>query len=319
MPASLKPFWLSLAGLWLAGIAVLRLYPWPDTPGPGVAAAFLVEGSLFLALGFPAVMERLKGTWPAVLAASGLLPYCLYSLSAGVFDWRSLAALAALAAVAAFWFRAIPRHPASDLAFLALMAGISLTRLFPDLYAPVSPKLRVDFLGQMMWRRVAIAAVLLYRPMAGIDLGFLPARREWLVGLREFLYFIPLGAVLLSFTGFARFQPLQAEPLKALLIAVGIFLGMLWFVALTEEFFFRGLLQQWLSEWLRSPRAGLLLASVAFGAVHLTFRYPPLNWRFALLAAAGGIFYGRAFRCGGIRAAMVAHALVNVTWRVLFV
>jgi hypothetical protein len=32
-----------------------------------------------------------------------------------------------------------------------------------------------------------------------------------------------------------------------------------------------------------------------------------------------GWFYGRAYlKAGNIRAAMVAHALTNVTWRVLF-
>ena len=89
-------------------------------------------------------------------------------------------------------------------------------------------------------------------------------------------------------------------------------------VALSEELFFRGLLQQWLEEWTGTAWAGLLLASLAFGAVHLGFRQFP-NWKFASLAAIAGVFYGIAFRRGGgIRAAMVAHALVVTTWRTLF-
>ena len=305
--------------MWLAGVAAARFYPWPAPPPPGVAAAFLLEASLFLTLGFPAVIERLKALPPVALAISGIAPYCLYSVASGVFEWRSLAVLAALTALAAFWFRVVPRHPLTDLAFLAVVAGVSLTRLFPVLYAPAGPKLRVDFLGQMMWRRVAILSVLLYRPMPGIDLGFLPSRRQWLDGLREYLFFVPFGVALSLSTGFARFQPIKDEPLRALLVVVGTFLAMLWFLALTEEFFFRGLLQQWLAGWFSNPWAVLLLASALFGAAHLTFRYPPLNWRFALVAAAAGVFYGRAFQRGGIRAAMVSHALVNVTWRVLFV
>ena len=317
--ASLKPFWLALAAVWLAGVAAAWFYPWPAPLPPGVAAAFLLEASLFLTLGFPDVIERLKALSPIALVVSGIAPYCLYSLAAGVFEWRSLVVLAALAALAACWFRVVPRHPLADFAFLAVVAAVSLTRLFPSLYAPAGPKLRVDFLGQMMWRRVAILSVLLFRPMPGIDLGFLPSRREWLTGLKEYLFFAPFGAALSLSIGFVRFQPMKDEPLHALLVVVGIFLGMLWFVALTEEFFFRGLLQQWLAGWFSSPWAGLLLASAVFGAVHLTFRYPPLNWRFALVAAAAGFFYGRAFQRGGIRAAMVSHALVNVSWRVLFV
>ena len=319
MRASLKPFWLALAAVWLTGVAAVQFYPWPAPPPPGVAAAFLLEASLFLTLGFPVVIERLKTLSPGVLVVSGIAPYCLYSLATGVFEWRSLVVLAALAALAACWFRVLPRHPLADFAFLAVVAAVSLTRLFPGLYAPAGPKLRVDFLGHMMWRRVAILSVLLFRPMPGIDLGFLPARREWLAGLKEYLFFAPFGAALSLSTGFARFQPMKDEPLHALLVVVGTFLGFLWFVALTEEFFFRGLLQQWLAGWFSNPWTGLLLASALFGAAHLTFRYPPLNWRFALVAAAAGVFYGRAFQRGGIRAAMVSHALVNVTWRVLFV
>ena len=39
----------------------------------------------------------------------------------------------------------------------------------------------------------------------------------------------------------------------------------------------------------------------------------------ALIAAIAGWFYGRAYlRTGSIRAAMVAHALTNVTWKAFF-
>ena len=92
----------------------------------------------------------------------------------------------------------------------------------------------------------------------------------------------------------------------------------IWVVALAEEFLFRGLLQQRLSLWLRSSPAGCIMASIAFGLVHLPFgRFP--NWRFALLAGIAGLFYGRAYaKSGGIRAAMVAHALMNTCAQMLF-
>jgi uncharacterized protein len=52
--------------------------------------------------------------------------------------------------------------------------------------------------------------------------------------------------------------------------------------------------------------------------VHLPFGTFP-NWRFALIAAIAGWFYGRAYlKTGSIRAAMVAHALTNVTWKTFF-
>ena len=228
--------------------------------------------------------------------------------------------MAALAAAAAFWFHLLPRSTAADLGFLALIAGVSLSRLLPDLYGAPAPGLKMDILGELLWRRVGILAVFLFRPVEGAGFGFLPRRREWAAGVREYLYFAPAGLGLAVAIGFIRPDPPGGPWWRIALVAAGTFLGMLWFVALTEEFFFRGLLQQWLSGWLKSSLAAILLASVIFGLVHLPFRAPPLNWRFALLAAAAGFFYGRAFRAGrGIRAAMVTHALVNTTWRVFFV
>jgi len=98
-----------------------------------------------------------------------------------------------------------------------------------------------------------------------------------------------------------------------------IFLGMLWVVALGEEFFFRGLLQQWIAQWTSRPALALVVASILFGAAHLGFRGFP-NWRFALAAAVAGWFYGRAYQqAGSIRASMVTHALVVTVWRAWFV
>jgi uncharacterized protein len=57
---------------------------------------------------------------------------------------------------------------------------------------------------------------------------------------------------------------------------------------------------------------------VLFGLLHLWFRGFP-NWRFGILAAAAGLFYGRAYMTTrSVRAAMVTHALVNTAWRVFF-
>ncbi|MGH9672271.1 MAG: lysostaphin resistance A-like protein, partial [Bryobacteraceae bacterium] len=71
---------------------------------------------------------------------------------------------------------------------------------------------------------------------------------------------------------------------------------------------------QWLERWMGAT-AGLVLASAAFGAVHLGFRYFP-NWKMVVLAAAMGCFCGLAYRAtGNIRSAMVTHALVVTVYR----
>ena len=89
-------------------------------------------------------------------------------------------------------------------------------------------------------------------------------------------------------------------------------------VALAEEFAFRGITQNLLTASLRKPFVAQLVASVLFGLVHLpTGTFP--NWRYALVAAVAGWFYGRAYAEGrSIAPAMVAHTLVVVSWRLGF-
>jgi membrane protease YdiL (CAAX protease family) len=96
------------------------------------------------------------------------------------------------------------------------------------------------------------------------------------------------------------------------------FLGFLWVVALGEEFLARGLLQQWISDWTGRPGAGLAFASIAFGFTHLWYGDFP-NWKSAILTTALGWFCGKAYNeAGGIRAAMVTHALVVTVRQTLF-
>ena len=88
-------------------------------------------------------------------------------------------------------------------------------------------------------------------------------------------------------------------------------------LALAEEFLARGLLQQWISDWTGRRNLALILASTVFGFCHLWYGGFP-NWKFAIAAAVAGLFYGKAYiEAGGIRAAMVTHALVVTTWRTL--
>lgn len=245
------------------------------------------------------------------------MPYVAYAVGAGCFQTRALLAILALAGVLAFWYVAAPRHAACDAGFLVLVAGVTLVRAWTWLYPSPAPRLPMSTLGQLMWIRVGILSALVLRRPEGIGFGWWPRRTEWWIGLRYFLVFLPTGLALAWVTGFWRGTGKPLSWPETALEAGLTFLGMLWVVALSEEFFFRGLMQAWLQQWLGSARLGLATASVVFGLAHLPFRGFP-NWRFALLAAVAGCFYGRAFQVGGgIRAAMVAHALTNTVWRVL--
>lgn len=323
MHRPLGPFVLTLlAVLGVLGTAGYFYSQQQDIP-PGIAApllaAFLIEGACWVAMAFESVRERLSAARPEFwLIGAGALPYLVYSLPLGLFRLESLGAILALVAVESLWYRILPKHPLTDLGFLALLAAVLLAHWLAPLYLSPLAKPKVGILGDLMWRRTGVLAVLLLRGAPAAGFGFLPRARDWRIGSLAFLWFVPLGVGLTLFTGFARFHPRPGPWWKVSLIAAGTFIGMLWVVALVEEFFFRGLLQHWLTDWTRSATAGLAIASVLFGLVHLPFRPAP-NWRFALLAAVAGLFYGWAYRkAGSIRAAMVAHALVNTMWRVLF-
>jgi membrane protease YdiL (CAAX protease family) len=325
MPAGLRSFAITV----FAVCAVLSIAGWVYSQqlsisaplAAAIIAAFLIEAVFYLAPGFEWIREELRRRLSPVrlaglLVASATLPYLAYSAPSGQFRWSALGMLLLLAGVAGFWYVLLPRGAATDIAFVAVMAIVVLEKLFRLIYLSPDPRLPLEILGQLMWIRLGVAAVLIVRGVEGTGFGFIPNRREWRIGALHYVCFIPFGTALALLSGFARFRIPDAPWWQVMLVAAGTFLGMLWVVALGEEFFFRGLLQQWLSKWLGSSVAGLLIASVLFGLVHLPFRAFP-NWRFAAIAAVAGLFYGNAFRkAGGIRASMVAHALVNTTWRV---
>jgi len=198
------------------------------------------------------------------------------------------------------------------------MAGVVLAKVFPSLYERPHDRLPLEVLGQAMWIRTGAFALLSVRRVQGVGFGFWPSLREWKIGALFFLLMLPVVAALAWWIGFGKFHPPEATWIKTPVIVVLYFFGGLWVLSLGEEFFFRGLLQQWMTGWLRNQWAGLIATAALFGAVHLPYQAFP-NWRFALLAAVAGIFYGLAFRqASSIRASMVTHALTFTTLRVFF-
>jgi membrane protease YdiL (CAAX protease family) len=327
MRTPLRSFWITLPIVWavlcVGGAVYAHLLNLPSRLAAPVIAAFLWEASFYLVPGFAAVRRAIEERcrpWvlASFLAASALVPYCVYTVPTGLFSWPSLGLLAGLAVVLSFWYLLLPRNALADLAFVAFLAAVVLAGAFSAIYPAVAPKVPLEILGQLMLIRLGATVMLSLRREEGIGFGFVPSAKEWRIGIIQFLYFLPIGVPLALATGYLRFRLPGMDWWAIAPVAVGTFLGMFWVVALGEEFCFRGLLQQWLARWLRSRTAGLIVASVAFGLVHLPFRAFP-NWRFALLAAIAGYFYGRAYQqSGGIRAAMVAHALTNTMLRMLF-
>jgi membrane protease YdiL (CAAX protease family) len=104
-----------------------------------------------------------------------------------------------------------------------------------------------------------------------------------------------------------------------LLAGAATFFGILWVTALSEEFIFRGLLQQWLGAWTRSSVAALGIASLLFGASHLGTSHIFPNWRFAIVATVFGLFCGLCWRrTRSVQASMLTHAIGATLYRVFF-
>jgi uncharacterized protein len=326
MQNKMAPFWMTALALWVIGtvgaIGYAQQQNIPRAVWMAVLPPLLIEATLYIGSGFIAVRERLarlKGRLPAAMALSAAVPYSMFSLPVGTFRMEWLGTLIVLSVVIGLWYRLVPKGLAFDLLFLAIMAGIFLSPLFPTMYLNPAGKPSLDILGRLMWIRLGIYAILLVRGADHIDFGFVPKAKHWWIGAKYFLFAIPLIGVVALRIGFVRPRDLSSFSGKTALIALGTFIGMLWVTALAEEFFFRGLLQQWMHRMTGSLPWGIAIASCLFGAAHLPVRGFP-NVKFALVATIAGVFYGLAYaRSGSIRASMVTHALVNTAWRVFFV
>ena len=86
------------------------------------------------------------------------------------------------------------------------------------------------------------------------------------------------------------------------------------FIAIPEELFFRGWMQNLLERRLgRTP--ALLVTAVLFGLSHFNKRAAHFNWRYVVLAMLAGIFYGRAWRRDRrVGASAITHACVDTVW-----
>jgi membrane protease YdiL (CAAX protease family) len=323
MQQSLRGFAVTLLIIWTTlCIAALLYAKDKDIPQWVVVAAlpaFIIEAACYIGTGFAAIRSRLESlsvpTLISGLVASAVVPYVIYSAGTGLFSWTSMLIVAAMAAVPPLWYVLFGTRALADVAFLILMALPKLLDTFEGLYADPVPRLRIHMLGLLMWYRIGILSVLLVRRMDGIGFSFMPRPGEWRIGIRNYLLFLPVGAALAFAIGFIQPDPVVLN-LRTLLVAIGTFLGTLWVLAVAEEFFFRGLLQQLLARKLGREAMAVVIASAVFGAAHLGYRQFP-NWKFALLATCAGLFYGQAYsQTRSIRAAMVTHALTVTTWKV---
>ena len=271
---------------------------------PFLAAAFF-PGSLAAAGERLPLAARLF--CPAILS----IPYLLVAHSFGIFRWGWLALYASLplAASSLLW-QAAQADPAQrsnwrDFFVLALL-GLAVDLRWLEHAWPT----RLAVFNKFLLLDTAIYGFLALRRLDGVGFSLRFRFRDLGFGLREFLFYAPIAIPIGLGLGFLHAH----ATLPSLEHAAGTFLFTFFFIAVPEELFFRGWLQNLLER--RCGRYPALIATaVLFGLSHWNKRAVHFNWRYVLLATLAGIFYGRAWRRERrVGASALTHASVDTVW-----
>jgi membrane protease YdiL (CAAX protease family) len=279
------------------------------------AFALLLAPYWFFAFGLADLLHAVRGRIAqTIIPAVLLVPYVVYAVPRG--EWRLSYALV---------FVIVPVLLAGMFAFAPPKDdGLS----YQDLIALVIVGIPVEFgllrgafphSGLAVFPKFLLMDALLYvylvvRRLPGIGYDLRLRGRDFAIGLREWAFFAPIAILLGLAIHFIRFHAYWPEPGSV----VSAWLITFFFVALPEEFFFRGLLQNLLENRLGSRPKALLIASVVFGLSH--FNKPlPFNWRYVILATIAGAFYARAWLDRRrLACSAITHATVDVVWGLWF-
>jgi membrane protease YdiL (CAAX protease family) len=315
--------WVML-GIW-AGLCVGgALYAsWQGYGGRAFAATVATFAVLLLVMLVFAARGTAEGLAGKVgmaggfsLGALAFVVYVMYLVSAGLFSVERAAATATFVFVPLGLAVSAAGAPAGSWQDFLIIAGVWVSVKFgPTHWLWPYPGGRLAYVfTALLAVNVALATFLLVRRAKGIGYSVGWGRNWGIYLLGSFLAFgciaIPLGIGI----KFIAYQPNMGSAGAPVLSAVGI----LCFTAWPEELLFRGLLQNFLARAAKSDFAGWWTASMLFGMSHITNLGFP-NWRYVILAAIAGLFYGWVWkRTGSLFASALLHAAVDLTWHLLF-
>ena len=282
--------------------------------------AFVMELAPAVAFGFAAEriarsIERRPVASRLILPSVCVVPYALVSVSAHIFQWQWFALYLALPVVIA-WL--LERAAAADPeqrgnwrdAIILLVLGLSVDLRWFDGAWPSG----LQALNKLLLVDMGLYGFLAIRQLSGVGFDFCFRWNDWKTGLRELIVFTPFVLTLGLALGFIHPHANRPQVGTAVLRWLLIFL----FTALPEELFFRGWVQNLLERRV-GRRMALAIASVLFGLSHFNKRAAHFNWRYVLLAAIAGIFYGRAWRKHRrVAASTITHASVDWIWGLWF-
>jgi uncharacterized protein len=328
---------LLLGAFWLLAAHLALGQQIGHMPSTFTAFALLFAPFWFFGFGADRAILRVLSRRSTRVLVPGLLaiPYLVYSLPRGEFHFAYLAAFLAIpiGMSALFEFAPPDRSQASvqttnanlldadpgqpavakfcwqDAVALAVF-GLPIEY---NWFRGAFPHDGLDSLPKLLMVDAALYAFLVVRRLEGVGYDFWPRLRDLLVGLRELVFFAPIVislGIALHFISPHADLPAAGSVFSALLVTF-------FFVAIPEELFFRGLLQNLLEA--RLGRMGSLgLSAAIFGLSH--YNKPlPFNWRYVLLATIAGVFYGRAWSDHRrLLSSATTHTLVDVLWTLWF-
>jgi membrane protease YdiL (CAAX protease family) len=308
-----------VAGVALAllpvAVGYVKRYEIPYWSAGGIYACFLL---LLVYVVAPAVPNKLIPGRHAVLKIGLMLalPYLVYAAGTGSFHWLALGRLVAVVAPVLIIYSALPVLDAAKLSWQDIVVAIWLVSvvLFHFLNGIWTVPANLDFMSRLFVVSLGALSWTYLRPIPNLGYELVFSRNALLAAATNFVLFaaiaIPLGLLL----GFTSWNPRWHGIVDFLLAYLEIFL----FIAVLEELFFRGFLQNLLTRSLRSWWRAQLIASLIFGLFHI-LHAPFPNWRYVILASIAGWFYGSAYRAGGtLISSALLHATVDTTWRTFF-
>jgi membrane protease YdiL (CAAX protease family) len=310
------------AAFGIAATAAAGVWFWNATHHIPDTLFILCPGAAFTAmlwLGSDTILERIEKwvhTQPArvvIVPAALWLLYLTYAAGMKITGVKSLLIMAAYLAMPFLALSVTDKAEPIVILWLWLPLEFGVIRnvltthtAAADLHYVFAQVLAID---------AGIIAFAVWNRTPSIGYRFEADRRILSNGLIHFVLFaaiaIPLGLTI----GFIRYSFTISKLYIAPFLLIGIFL----FVALPEEFLFRGLIQNWIERKTQRRAFSLVAASVIFGASHLNNGPPIPNYKYFLMATIAGLFYGRAWRnTGSLMASSMTHALVDTFWSLVF-
>lgn len=250
----------------------------------------------------------LRLSFPAILGA----PYLIVSISVSTlrWEWLVLYLLLPVAVAAILWSaaRSDPHQIGDWRDFLVLLVlGLAVDLRWFDSAWPRNLRM----LNKLVLLDFCLYGFLVIRQLTNVGFDLRLRVRDLVIGLRETLFYAPIAIPLGLVFGFLHGH----ATLPAAGRATGVFFFTFFLIALPEEIYFRGWIQNLLGRRI-GRNASLFLAAAIFGLSHFNRRAAGhFNWRYVLLAAIAGIFYGRAWRQENrIAASAITHACVDTIW-----